>query len=157
MLDPRDFEALAMAWLPALYRLACGILRNQADAEDAVQQALEKAWEHRAGTRRETFRPWLTRIVINECRNIQRHRLRQFPAELPPVAAPLPPNHRDLHAAIDALPENLRLAILVKYFENCSEKEAARALGITVTTLKSRLYRARRRLCQTLDREVAFE
>lgn len=157
MLDNRSFESLTLELLPQLYKLASGILRNQQDGEDAVQQAIQKAWEHRARTRPDSFRPWLTRIVINECRNIQRHRLRQFPMELPPAPEQMPPNHRDLYEAIDQLADDLRMAMMIKYFENYSEKEPAQALGISLAALKSRLFRARRKLSQMLDREVAFE
>ena len=158
MADRQEYERVALEALPALYRIAMGILRSDADARDAVQQALLKGWEKKENAREGMFRWYLTRILINECRNIQRRRMREFPAEAPPAAAwDAPADYRELYAAIDALPEELRLPLIVKYLQGASEREGAMALGIPVTTFKSRLHRARRALRKTLDREVMFE
>ena len=64
---------------------------------------------------------------------------------------------REVYQAISALPESLRLPLCLKYLEDLSEKEAAQALGLTVTTFKSRLHRARKLLRKSLDREVTLE
>ena len=158
MADRMEYERVAQEALPALYKIAMSILRQDADARDAVQQALLKGWEKKENAREGMFRWYLTRILINECRNIQRRRMREFPAETPPAAAwDAPADYRELYAAIDALPEELRLPLIVKYLQGASEKEGAMALGIPVTTFKSRLHRARRTLRKTLDREVMFE
>ena len=140
-----------------LYKIAVGILRSDPDARDAVQQALLKAWEKKENARPGKFRGYLTRILINECRNIQRHRMRVFPAESVPAPEQLTPDYRDLYDAISMLPEELRLPLLLKYIQGCSEKEGAAALGIPVTTFKNRLYRARKQLRASLDQEVMFE
>lgn len=77
------YEALCQDRMKGLYRIALSILRNPADAQDAVQQAFLNAWVHRetAYPGRETG--WITRILINECRNIHRHRMRVFLSGLP--------------------------------------------------------------------------
>ena len=157
MADRREYESVAQEALPVLYKIAFGILRCDADARDAVQQALLKGWEKKENARPGQFRGYLTRILINECRNIQRQRMRAFPAQLPPAVEQAPPDYQDLYAAISALPEDLRLPLLLKYIQGASEKEGAKALGIPVTTFKTRLYRARKALRQSLDREVMFE
>ena len=158
MVDRQEYERVAQDLLPTLYKIAMGILRADADARDAVQQALLKAWEKRGGARSGSFRGFLTRIVINECRNIQRERMRVFPADLNAMpAASAPPDYQELYAALWALPETLRLPVLLKYLHDYSEKEAAQSLGIPVTTFKSRLHRARAALRKALDREVIFE
>ncbi len=157
MADRREYERVAQEALPILYKIAMGILRCDADARDAVQQALLKGWEKKENAQEGKFRWYLTRIVINECRNIQRQRMRVFPAEMPPAVQKMEPDYRDLYDAIFQLPEKLRLPLLLKYIEGCSEKEAAQALGIPVTTFKNRLYRARMELRKALDREVMFE
>ncbi|MBR3108604.1 MAG: RNA polymerase sigma factor [Clostridia bacterium] len=157
MADRREYERVAQEALPALYKIAMSILRCDADARDAVQQALLKGWEKKENAREGQFRWYLTRILINECRNIQRRRMRVFPAEIPPAVQETPPDYQDLYDAIFRLPEKLRLPLMLKYLQNCSEKEAAQALGIPVTTFKTRLYRARKELRKTLDREVMFE
>ena len=122
-----------------------------------MQQALLKAWaaRHRAGE--DYFRPWLMRIVINECRNIQRQRMRVIPAELDQYACEEAADYRDLYEAVNALPEALRLAVMLKYLHDYSEKEAAQALRIPITTFKSRLHRARSLLRKQLSQGVIFE
>ena len=157
MADRWEYERVAQEALPMLYKIAVGILRSDADARDAVQQALLKGWEKKENAQEGKFRWYLNRILINECRNIQRRRMRVFPADMPPAAEQTPPDYQELYDAIWALPEELRLPLLLKYIEGCSEKEGAAALGIPVTTFKNRLHRARKQLRKTLDREVMFE
>lgn len=157
MADRYEYESVAQEALPVLYKIAIGILRSDADARDAVQQALLKGWEKKENAKEGMFRWYLTRILVNECHNIQRHRMRVFPAEMPPAAEKMPPDYRELYDAINALPEELKLPVLVKYLQGASEKEGALALGIPVTTFKNRLHRARKALRKTLDREVMFE
>ena len=122
-----------------------------------MQQALLKGWEKRESARPGAFRWYLTRILINECRNIQRARMRVFPVEAPPAVVTESPEYSALYDALYALREELRLPLMLKYLQGMSEKEAARALGIPVTTLKNRLFRARRALKKALDGEVTFE
>ena len=157
MADRREYELVAQEARPVLYKIAMSMLRSDADARDAVQQALLKGWEKRENAKEGMFRWYLTRILINECRNIQRSRMRVFPADLPPVPEKEAPDYRELYEAIHALPEELRLPLMLKYLQNASEKEGAMALGIPVTTFKTRLHRARKQLRKMLDREVMFE
>ena len=156
-MDRLEFESGAQALLPTLYRIAISIVRSDADARDAVQQALLRAWEKRERIKAATFRAYICRIVVNESRNVQRQRMRVFPSELPPMPEKTPPDYRELYEALQALPEHLRLCVVFKYLHDLSEKEAAQALGIPVTTFKTRLFRARKLLKTSLEREVTFE
>ena len=157
MVDDAPFTRESSALLPGMYRLAMSILHARSDAQDAVQQALLRAWERRARARPESFRAWLTRIVINECRNVQRARMRVFPVEQPQTPQHVPEDV-GLYEAIEGLPEKLRTPLLLHYMERYSEREIAGALGVPVTTVKNRLFRARRELKKTLtDSEVTFE
>ena len=145
---------------PSLRRIAYSIVHNEQDAQDAVQQGLLRAWERRETARPEQIRAWLTRIVINECHNIQRRRMRVVPMdELPERAAPeeIDAAAGELKSAVDALPEKLRVPLLLRYMERYSEKEIAQTLGVPVTTVKNRLFRARRAVRAELDEEVTFE
>ena len=154
-----EFAERIVSMTQTLYRVSYAMLAQPCDREDAVQECLRKAWQMRSRLREDRYlQTWVIRILINECRNIQRRRMREFPAETPPAAAwDAPADYRELYAAIDALPEELRLPLIVKYLQGASEREGAMALGIPVTTFKSRLHRARRTLRKTLDREVMFE
>lgn len=154
-MDRADFEQTYLASLPALYRMACSILHQEADVQDALQEAALRAWSHVSAIRQDTAAAYLMRIVINECRNIQRKRRRLVPTEaMPESAAPQPTS--DLADAMAQLPEKLRLPLLLKYMEGYSEQETARILGITVAAVKSRLRRARQAM-QQLMKEVDFE
>lgn len=157
MISDEQFTRETLALTPVLFRLSMSILRQEADSRDAVQQALMKAWAARDRVDPKRFQPYLTRIVINECRNIQRQRMRVQPmAELPETGATFQPEETELGAAIALLPESLRTPLLLRYMENFSEKETAQALGLSVTAVKNRLFRARRALKQRLvDWEVA--
>ena len=133
------------------------ILRHEADCRDAVQQALLNVWAVRRRLEEKRFRAYLTRAVINECRNIQRKRMRETPIdEMPDIEYVMQPEQSELREAIDLLPESLRMPLLLHYMECFNEKETASALGITVVAVKNRLYRARKALKQQLkDWEVA--
>ena len=159
MVSDKALTAQMQLQLEPLYRLSLSILRSQADAQDAVQQGMLRAWEKRRQVSDENkIRAWLARIVINECRNIQRKRMRVFPVADMPEEGPadcMPGG--ELKAAIAALEEKLRTPLLLHYMEGFSEKEIAAALSIPQTTVKSRLHRARKVLRSELeDAEVRF-
>jgi len=129
------------------------ITRNPADAEDAVQDALLKAWRafgrFRMGA---PMRPWLLRIVSNEARNRRRSAGRREALALrasPGEAAPSPEEaavgadeRARLLTALDGLPEQQRLALACRHLLDLSEAETAAALGVRVGTVKSRTSRA---------------
>ena len=147
------FGELYLQLLPGLFRLAQSILRHREDAMDAVQQAIEKAWKASGRMRPGEEKAYITRIVINECRNIQRQRMRQTPVESVPERAEETPSD-DLKLAVTALPEELRLPLLMKYMEGYREREIAEALDISVPSVKNRLFRARRKLKELLTEEA---
>ena len=152
-MDKTAFEQMYMRELPGLYRMAQGILRHTADAQDAVQQAVLKAWQKADVIRTGQERAYLTRIVINECRNIQRSRQRVVPVsdvpEQPDRVSGLP----ELRDAVDRLPEKTRIPFLLVYMEGYSVREAADIVGITVFALKSRIKRAKKLLRLALGEE----
>jgi RNA polymerase sigma-70 factor (ECF subfamily) len=147
MISGEQFSNEAKALFPSLFRLCMSILNNDQDGQDAIQQGLMKAWAARDTVRPETFRAFLTRIVINECRNIQRHRQRVTPMECIDLEGEACiPEDTGLRSAIDALPEKLRTPLLLYYMENYLEREIAHALGISHVAVRNRLFRARRAL-----------
>ena len=160
MISDKALTAGMQDQLNGLYRLSLSILRSQADAQDAVQQGMLRAWEKRRQVSEESkIRAWLTRIVVNECRNIQRKRMRVFPvAQMQEgIQADTRMETDRLKEAIGALEEKLRTPLLLHYMEGFSEKEIAGILGIPATTVKSRLHRARKALKKELaDAEVRF-
>ncbi len=152
-MDESTYIALCEENLPLLHRMAMSMVHTRADAEDAVQQALMKAWQHRQKAHPGRERAWLMRILINECYTLLR-RKRTWPLEeAANVPAPGDPD-TGLKDAIDALPESLRTPLLLKYMAGMTEREAADALHLTVSGLKNRLFRARKALKKMLNEEV---
>jgi RNA polymerase sigma-70 factor, ECF subfamily len=158
--DERAFEQLVEPYREIVYRVAYLVTRNGADADDAAQEALVKAW--RALARFDAgapLRPWLLRIAANEARNrrrsggrIERLRLRAAAAS-PGEAAPSPAeaavaadDRQRLLDALEELPEPSRLVLACRYLLELSEEETAAALGIRRGTVKSRTARALDRL-----------
>ena len=81
-MDRNFFTAEIEACSDMMYRVAWSILRNHADVQDALQDAVLKAWEKRDRLREEKyFRTWITRILINACYDAQKKRHRIVPAE----------------------------------------------------------------------------
>ena len=157
MIDKDVFGQKAIASTQAQYRVAWAILGNKADCQDAMQETLLKAWAARHKLRdKRYFNTWLIRILINECRMIQRKRARQV---LMPEAYEVGETHQsdtDLRHAIDTLPEKLRLPLVLHYFEGYPVKDIAKVLTSTAGTVKNRLLEARKRLRDELenDKEV---
>ena len=152
-MDAAHFMRESEPLLTPLYRIAYSLLHSRADAEDAVQQGLLKAWAARGKARPESFRPWVTRIVINESRNIQRYRMRVVPAEAPEPEAAFQPPNPEIMEAVYALPEPLRIPFVLKYMEHYQEREVAKAMRLPLSTIKNRLSRARQALRTALTEE----
>ena len=144
------FASEAEALAPSLRRIALSIVHSEHDAQDAVQQALLRVWERRESVDEARLKAYLTRAVINACRDVQRARMRSVPRETMPERAYEPPDTA-LRDAIDALPENLRTPLLLHYMEGYSEREIATALRLTIPQLKGRLFRTRRKLRAMLE------
>ena len=139
----------------SLYHVACGILRSEADREDAVQECILKAWEKRDSLKSDAaFRSWVTRILINECYDICRRSGKIIVMdELPEAVAPEMENP-DLRDAINKLEDIYRLPILLFYVEGFSIREISRMLQIPEGTVKSRLHAGRGKLKILLGEEV---
>lgn len=74
-MDRNEFASRVVEQTDRMYRIAYSLLCNDEDCRDAMQEAALKAWEKRFTLREpQYFATWLTRILINECRNIQRRR-----------------------------------------------------------------------------------
>ena len=150
MVDEETFTAEVMAMERTLYRVSRSMLANCADCADAVQEALKRAWEKRDRVKEEYFRAWLMRIVINECRNILRHKRRIFAmAEIPQCTMPEPPD-TVLRDAVMNLPEKYRLPLILNCLEGFTVAQAARMLIIPEGTVKWRLSKARELLRKEL-------
>jgi len=159
--DGAAFGSLIRDHQEIAFRTAYLITRNAADAEDAVQTALQKAFTALPRFRRGApLRPWLLAIVANEARNRRRsagrrehlalraaHDLPSGDAAPSPEGSLLAAEQREtLLAALETLREEERLVLSCRYLLDLSEEETAAALGVRRGTVKSRTSRALGRL-----------
>jgi RNA polymerase sigma-70 factor, ECF subfamily len=175
MADQDVFAEQAMEYMPQLYSTALRMTRNASDAEDLVQETYLKAYRGFAGFEEGTnLRAWLFRILTNTYINSYRSKKRRpDETELDEVedfylyrrmggleAARASRSAEDelmdyftdaeVQAAIDALPETYRLAVLLSDVDGLSYKEIAEDLDIPIGTVMSRLHRGRKALQKQL-------
>jgi RNA polymerase sigma-70 factor (ECF subfamily) len=165
------FEILMRRYNQRLFRIARGILADDAEAEDVMQEAYLRAFRELAGFRGEaSFATWLTRIACHEALALARKRRRLVPLSggneppEPPAETPGPERdleNRELHvlirAAVERLPDPLRSVFCLREIESLSTEQTADALGLTVENVRVRLHRAKRSLRQTLDERIGRE
>jgi RNA polymerase sigma factor (sigma-70 family) len=160
--DARAYEELVRPHQEIAFRVAYVITRNTADAEDATQDGLVKAWRALGRFRTsEPMRPWLLQIVANEARNRRRSagRREQLALRAANVSGEAAPSPEDatldadersrLLAALEQLPDDARQVLACRYLLQLSEEETAAALDIARGTVKSRSARALERLRET--------
>jgi RNA polymerase sigma-70 factor, ECF subfamily len=157
----REFEQRLAECGPLAYRVAYSVLRNAADAEDAAQEALLRAYRRFDRLRDPlSFRGWLVRITFRIALDRARSSKRREKRETL-WAEPLPaPTTEDLAAssefqahfdrALEALPDKLRLVLLLCAMEGHTLEEVASMLGVPIGTVKSRLFLARKKLAEKL-------
>lgn len=135
--------------------LAMTIVRNPDDAEDALQSALLKAYENLPQLKApEKFKPWLYRVLVNECCTLLRRRRQHLPYEewaLPPAAEEPLPEKLALWDAVQQLRMEYRTVILLYYYEGLSVAHVAGILRISPASAKKRLQRARDALKTILE------
>lgn len=131
--------------LTQLYNTAYYMLKAKADAEDAVQQRMMNAWAARERAKPDTFKAWLAHIVVNECHNIQRQRMRVAPSNAISLQqSDYIPFDPDLMDAVSQLPEMFRAPFVLKCLACLTEQEVAHAMHLPVSTIKTRLTKARK-------------
>lgn len=162
--EPEAFAQIMRRHNRRLYRLARGIVRDDDEAEDVLQEAYLHAYQRLDTLAGKAALPlWLGRIVTNEALGRLRRRhatvaLEQLEFELPAEELPLSLGHQPeaeaarrqvsawLESAIDHLPQAFRVVFLMREIEGLSLQETATLLGIPLATVKTRDFRARRLL-----------
>jgi RNA polymerase sigma-70 factor, ECF subfamily len=175
--DPAAFELLMRRHNRRLYRLARSMLRDAADAEDALQEAYLAAYQNMAAFRGEaSLATWLSRVVVNQCLGRLRRQARRDNI-VPMVAmggldeqeAPaMPADDKDspdraliraelravLERKLDELPEAFRTVFVLRSVEELSVEETARTLNLPEATVRSRHFRARSMLRESLAMDI---
>jgi RNA polymerase sigma-70 factor (ECF subfamily) len=169
------FEVLMRRHNRTLFRTARAILRDDAEAEDALQEAYMHAYRSLAGFRAESkLSTWLARIVVNE--SLMRLRKQTRRAEIVPIQSsdavagadeiPDPDMNKPhdsaeraqmrglLETQIDALPDSYRTVFMLRAVEEMSVEETAAVLGIPEATVRTRFFRARSLLREGLAQKV---
>jgi RNA polymerase sigma factor (sigma-70 family) len=154
--DQVAFEALITPLIHPAYRLAYAILRRREAAEDAVQEAVLKAWRGIGHLRPETesLRPWFFTIVANECRSVRRARwwsvVPLFHGTQGVFNEQRIAETTDLRRSIERLRHGDRVLLYLYYWLDLPLDEIAVVLGISTKATKGRLYRAVGRLRERL-------
>ncbi|NMD37108.1 MAG: RNA polymerase sigma factor [Christensenellaceae bacterium] len=149
-------EVLAME--RSLYRIAISYVGQDADACDAVQQALLKAWNKRYSLRElKYFRTWLIRILINCCKNMLKLKKREvLVLDVETIANNKNSEQNyELYKALNTLNEKHRIVLLLHYLEGYKIEEIASILHIPAGTVKSRLNKARKDIKIILEEELS--
>ncbi len=174
--DRTAAQAIVQKHNQMLWRVARGIVRDDAEAEEALQNAYVRALTSLDGFRGESsLATWLSRIVVNEALRRREHMhssvdladvVETLPADHPGSATMAPPPspeavaaraqiRRMVEGAIDALPAPFRVVFMMRMVEQMSINETAAMLNIPVSTAKTRLHRANQHLRATLGAELA--
>lgn len=161
--DAGAFETLLRLHQDFVFRFCLSMLRNESDAEDATQEVFVRAWRNLRRFRGEAgFRTWLGSIAVNHCRDRLRRRRRRRTESLDALLAEgrdaglladrtAGPEARLLYYQLSehvlaVLPARQRAALTLVEALDCSYEEAAATLGISLSALKSQLWRARQTL-----------
>lgn len=137
-----------------VWRICTVHLKNHADTEDIFQTVFVK-YALRPGSFQdpEHEKAWFIRVTVNACRDLLRRFRRTAAVPLETVAdqpAPLPPDHREVLEAVQALPEKYRDVVYLHYYEGYTAPEIGRLLGKNVNTVYTLLTRSRELLRQRL-------
>ena len=173
--DSSAFELLMRRYNRRLYRLARAVLKDDKEAEDALQEAYLYAWRSMDQFRGEAaLSTWLSRLVLNECfgrarRTARRHNVipmvsSNTDVDMSNMAADEAGRPDKLLArtqiravlerTLDELPESFRLVFILRSVEELSVEETAQSLGIPEATVRSRHFRAKSLLRESLAQEV---
>ena len=154
-MDREEFASRVSAKRNQLYRTAYLYLGREADALEAVDEAVYQALRAVKKLRQpEYFETWLTRILLNECHKELRRRKRLAPEEtLPETAGPDAYDSLPLKEAVRRLPEDLRAVIILRFFSGLSQAETATALEVPQGTVAT----WQRRALQLLRLELGEE
>ena len=174
--DADAFEKIVLEYEKLLYNLALRSLHFPEDASDAVQETFLKAYTGLSSFRGESkLSVWLCRIVSNVCTDMLRKR-----QDVIPLYQPAPDGEEEqekevpddrfdpaavlerkdlgerVRAAVEQLPEEFRMPLLLREYADLSYEEISRVLSLDLGTVKTRIFRARKKLCALLAKDGNF-
>lgn len=144
-----------------VFAICLGMTGHISDSEDLAQEILVKGFRQITGLRDGTrFAAWIAQIARNRCHDFirvqgrRRELLRREAAVAAEEPEPQEPDHTDLHIALERLPEEYRLPLMLYYFDGQSAESVARALEMSPAGAYTRLSRARRELRRLLEEQA---
>jgi RNA polymerase sigma-70 factor, ECF subfamily len=148
--DEDAFRRLIDKYELSLYIVARGFLKQKVDIEDALQETIIKSYKGIVNLRKnEFFKTWIIRIMINECTKILQKKKSLIYLEDAAITEDEDRNEvsqMEIMDVINSLDEDLRIVTLLFYYEDLPQKEIAQVLNIPSGTVRSRLFRAKKRL-----------
>ena len=149
-----EFAKIATDTAEVMYRVSKSILKRDEDCEDAVHEAIVKAFSKLYSLKNDSFaKTWLIRIVINECYAILRKRKREIYSEEITEEEAEKQDYSELYTALNRLPADYRVTIVLYSIEGYSVSETADILKVSEGTVKSRLSRGRKKLRSFLEED----
>ncbi len=147
--DPEAFCRLMDLHMQSMYKIAIAYLKNEEDAADAIQDTILTCYEKLQSLKQNRyFKTWMTRILINKCKDILAQHKKVQPMETLPEASShsVEYSHAEWNATLSFLDEKYRIVLLLYYMEGFSVRDIAEILELKEPTVKSRLQRGRRQL-----------
>lgn len=152
-MDKKTFAELILKNEGELYRVAKSILEKDEDCADAVQEAIVKAFEKLHTLRLDNFaKTWMIRILIHECYRIAAQRKKEYLLNEETPACEKE-NYSHLYLTLEKLETKFRVVLVLHYLEGYEVEEIAKILSIPKGTVKSRLYRGRKKMRKLLGEE----
>ena len=153
VMNKEELSKLILENQKEMYVLAYSILKNQADAQDAVSECIVRAFENRTSLRKRTSaRSWLMKILINVSRSAITKRQKVVLFADPEQYEQEPETAEDhLWSVILELPENVRVVMVLYYYEGFSVREISTLLDIPEGTTKTRLSSGRKQLAKWIE------
>jgi RNA polymerase sigma-70 factor (ECF subfamily) len=154
--DKQVFINLIEKYKLDMYRMGKAILEKDEDIGDAMQETVLKAYQNiRTLKKLDSFKPWLLKIMVNECNNILRRKKKVIFFDNFFNEETYEDNYSNLDnqpvlRAVKSLEDNFKKVILLHYYEDLSVKDISKTLDISEGTVKSRLSRARKKLFEFL-------
>ena len=147
MINERLFTEKLLESEQMLYRIACALLRSEADRQDAMQETALKAWQNQSRLREERFfKTWISRIMVIECHDIYRKTKRCIPVATLPEQPAQDNDDMEIRLMLDSLPEKQRIPLVFHYLEGFSLEEIAEVQHTTLAMVKYRMHQARKAL-----------
>lgn len=155
MMTEAEFNDAAERYLNMVYRIALNWFGSVPDAEDAAQEVMLRLWKSGPppGKGEDRLRYWLARVSVNVCKDLSRTpwRLHTVPLDQTPELLAPEPEDRQVLEEVLRLPKKYRVPLYLHHYEGYSAAEVGALLGLNVSTVRTRLDRARKKLKEQLE------